>query len=159
MKPSYIFIALVALLGLVIWGFLQYDSRGEANVQKRSTANVASEIQVDHESDSISDKLLAYNLATDFVIASLQEPSTAEFPNTKERLKHVKHLGEKRYQIDSWVDSQDTYGAMRRRSFSCTIEVDGSSVTKEGCTIEEHGHIPKKTINPVLARMKDESFR
>lgn len=146
MKTLYIFIALIAFSGLAIWGFLQYDSRGEANEQKEITASVDSAVQVNYENDSTSNKLLAYNLATDFVIASLQEPSTAEFPNTKERLKHVKQLGEKRYQIDSWVDSQDTYGAMRRRSFSCTIKVDGSNVTKEGCMIDKQGYIPDSRL-------------
>ncbi|WP_162055087.1 hypothetical protein [Pontibacter pamirensis] len=146
MRTSYIFIALAALLGLVVWGFLQYDFRGEANEQKERTASVASGTQVAYENDSIADKLQAYNLATDFVIASLQEPSTAEFPNTKERLKHVKQLGEKRYQIDSWVDSQDTYGAMRRRSFSCTIRMQDSSAVKEKFTIEEHGYIPTNKL-------------
>ncbi|RDV13499.1 hypothetical protein DXT99_19310 [Pontibacter diazotrophicus] len=146
MRTSYIFVALVALSGLVIWGFLQYGSRGEADEQKEITTSVASAVQVNYENDSTSDKLLVYNLATDFAIASLQEPSTAEFPNTKERLKHVKHLGGKRYRIDSWVDSQDTYGAMRRRDFSCTIKVGGSRVTKEGCIIEEHGYIPNNKL-------------
>ncbi|PRY02923.1 hypothetical protein CLV24_1454 [Pontibacter ummariensis] len=135
--------ALIALSGLFVWGSRQHGSRGEANGQKESAAKVDTDYKVVHASDSTSGKLQAYNSATDFVIASLQEPRTAEFPTTKEKLKHIKYLGDKRYQVDSWVDSQDTYGAMTRRSFSCIIKIDGASVIKERFMIEENGYIPR----------------
>ena len=142
MKKLYLLIALLALSGLVIWFSLQYDFRSEANVQEEGTAEVKSVFEVNrYATDSIADKLRAYNLATDFVIATLQEPTTAEFPNTKEKLKHVKYLGENRYRINSWVDSQDTYGAMTRRSFSCIIKTDSAGVIKESLTIEKSGYI------------------
>ncbi|MFD3002446.1 hypothetical protein ACFS7Z_18890 [Pontibacter toksunensis] len=143
MKKLYIFIALVAFSGLAIWSFLQYDFISESNVQNVRTTEVESVSEINrYENDSIADKLMAYNLATDFVIESLQEPTTAEFPNTKEKLKHTKYLGENRYRINSWVDSQDTYGAMTRRSFSCIVKTDSSGVIKESFKIEKMGYIP-----------------
>lgn len=133
----------MALSGLAIWLSLQDDPLSKANVEHERTAEVKSVSEINrYATDSIANKLKAYNLATGFVVASLQEPTTAEFPNTKERLKHVKYLGENRYRINSWVDSQDTYGAMTRRSFSCIIKTDSAGVTKESFTIEKIGYIP-----------------
>ena len=144
MKKSYIFIAIIAIAGFVIWRLLQNNFRDEGNDQKAKTAKSGSELEINYDKDSISYKLLAYKLATDFVKESLTEPTTAEFPNTKEKLKHIKYLGKKRYRINSWVDSQDTYGATTRKRFSCILKIDSSSVIKESFRIEEHGNIPKK---------------
>lgn len=141
MKKLYILIALMALSGLVIWFSTQHDLTSKADVQNGGTVESVSEVNR-YATDSIADKLMAYNLATDFVIETLQEPTTAEFPNTKEKLKHVTYLGENRYRINSWVDSQDTYGAMTRRSFSCILKADSAGVVKESFTIERLGHIP-----------------
>ena len=144
MKKPYIFIAIIAIAGFVIWSLLQNNFRDKGNDQKAKTARSGSELEINYENDSISDKLLAYKLATSFVKESLTEPTTAEFPNTKEKLKHIKYLGEKRYRINSWVDSQDTYGATTRKRFSFIFKIDSSSVIKESFKIEEHGFIPKK---------------
>lgn len=144
MKKSYFFIAIIALSAFVIWGLLQHNSRDEVYRPKERTANSGSELEINYEQDSVLDKLLAYNLAADFIKESLTEPTTAEFPNTKEKLKHIKYLGKKRYRINSWVDSQDTYGAITRKKFSCTLKLDGSTLIKESFMIEEHGNIPKK---------------
>ena len=127
-------------------GFITAYSRDEGNEPKERTANSGSELEINNENDSISDKLLAYKLATDFVIESLTEPTTAEFPTTKEKLKHIKYLRKNRNRINSWVDSQDTYGAITRRSFSCIFKMDGSTLIKENFKIEEHGNTPKNKV-------------
>lgn len=147
MQKLYIFIALI-LSGLVIWGSFQYDSREKIDGLKERTAKADRESEINYDANRNSDKVLAYNLATDFVKESLKEPTTAEFPPTKEKIKHVKYLEKKRYQINSWVDSQDTYGAMTRRNFSCILTIDGSSAIKEMFTIEEYGHIPNNKQTP-----------
>lgn len=81
------------------------------------------------DSDSPSDnKFLAYSYAEDFVKKKLKSPSTAEFPGTVEKDKHIKELGDGKYKIDSWVDSQNSYGAQIRTNFSCTITFEGDNV-------------------------------
>ena len=140
MRKLSIFIGLVTVLGLIIWGVLRF----EPNYQKDRTEEEGSELDVNCDNNSNSNKLIAYNLATYFVKKSLKEPTTTEFPNSKEKLKHIKYLGHKRYRVDSWVDSQDTYGAMTRRRFSCIFKRDGSRVRKEIFSIEEYGYIPNK---------------
>ena len=74
-------------------------------------------------------KILAYNYATKFVKQSLKSPSTAEFPGTDEKLRQVKHLGDFRYQINSWVDSQNGFGAMVRSGFECIVKIDKENST------------------------------
>lgn len=70
---------------------------------------------------STSNDFLAYNVAIDFVKQGLKSPSTAKFPKTMERSGHIKSLGGGRYEINSWVDSQNAFGAMIRTNFSCTM--------------------------------------
>ena len=137
MRRISFFLAIMALSVLVIWGLFQNDSRDEANDQKEKTEKADSEPEVN------SDKLQAYHLATSVVIESLQEPYTAEFPTTKEKLEHTAHLGGGKYRINSWVDSQDTYGAKARRNFRVVLKMDSSGLEIEDFRIEEYAYIPK----------------
>lgn len=79
---------------------------------------------------------LAYNYAEDAVKKKLKAPSTAKFPRTTEKDKHIKYLGNKEYQIDSWVDSQNSFGAMIRTNFSVTIVFDNEKVSFKNLKIE-----------------------
>ena len=92
----------------------------------------------DNDSSSSSDanKFLAYNYAEDFVKERLKSPSTAEFPGTFEKDKHITELGNKEYQINSWVDSQNGFGATIRSKFSCKIIFEGDKVKCENLVIE-----------------------
>lgn len=76
-------------------------------------------------------KFLAYTYAEDFVKQKLKSPSTAEFPGTLEKADHITELGNKKYRITSWVDSQNSFGATIRTKFSCVIEFEGNKVSCE----------------------------
>jgi hypothetical protein len=83
----------------------------------------------DTGSSSPSDnKFLAYSYAEDFVKQKLKSPSSAEFPGTFEKDEHITELGNRKYKINSWVDSQNSFGAQIRTNFSCTITFDGDNV-------------------------------
>ena len=138
MRPIYLFLALA---GLMILGLIQCDTGNLANNREERPSKAKSESAVHTDQVADSDKLLAYNLAADFVKEALQEPATAEFPNTKEKLKQVKHIGNNSYQINSWVDSQDTYGATTRRKFSCVLKKEDSGLKIEEFRIEAYGEI------------------
>ena len=56
----------------------------------------------------------------DFVQARLASPSSAEFPGIFEMPK-VQTLGNNRYRLRSWVDSQNTFGALLRASFVAVV--------------------------------------
>ncbi|MCX2679116.1 hypothetical protein OOZ15_04110 [Galbibacter sp. EGI 63066] len=81
-------------------------------------------------------KMLAYNYAEDFVKKRLKSPSTAKFPGLYEKSKHVTPLGGREYKINSWVDSQNGFGAMIRSNFSCKIIFEGNSVRVENLKIQ-----------------------
>ncbi len=50
-------------------------------------------------------------------------PSSAKFPGVWDGVKsHTRYLGNQKYRIDSYVDSQNSFGAMIRISFSGEIE-------------------------------------
>lgn len=140
MKKFDYIIFFAILSGMVAIVILIYFNKVKVNEPNKKTTRAS----IGSRNNSISNdsvKLVAYNFAAEYVIESLQEPATAEFPNTKERLEHIKYMGEKKYQINSWVDSQDTYGAMTRRKFSCLIKLDISCVTKEKFLLEDYGPV------------------
>ena len=80
---------------------------------------------------SSTNKFLAYNYAENFIEKKLKSPSTADFPGVSEKDKHITDLGGGKYKINSWVDSQNGFGATIRTNFSCTIIFEGDNVRCE----------------------------
>ena len=82
--------------------------------------------------DYSNNEILAYNYAKDFVKEKLKSPSSAIFPSTREKVEHVINLGGGEYKINSWVESQNSFGAMIKTDFSCRIIfIDGSVKVKD----------------------------
>lgn len=50
----------------------------------------------------------------------LKSPSTAEFPNYREKQDHVTGYYPN-FKINSWVDSQNSFGATLRTKYSCEV--------------------------------------
>jgi len=91
----------------------------------------------DDSSSSVEpSKFLAYNYAEDFIEQRLKSPSTAEFPGVSEKNGHITDLGGGEYQINSWVDSQNGFGAMIRSNWSCKIIIADGKVRAENIVIE-----------------------
>jgi hypothetical protein len=93
----------------------------------------------DNESSSSSsenNKMLAYNYAEDFIAQRLKSPSTAKFPGIFEKNKHISDLGGGKYRINSWVDSQNGFGAMIRSKWSCKIIFVDGKVKAENIIIQ-----------------------
>lgn len=89
----------------------------------------------DNNGTGNSDPILAYNYAKDFIKDRLKSPSTAEFPGTFEKKNHVRDLGNGQYQISSWVDSQNGFGAKIRSRWSCKITFKNEQVHAENIVI------------------------
>lgn len=69
------------------------------------------------------DTSMAYIMMEDFVKNRLKAPKTAEFPSVwSGRDKHVTYLGNQRYRIASYVDAQNSFGALIRNHFVGEIE-------------------------------------
>lgn len=90
----------------------------------------------DDSSSAATKKFTAYNYAEGFVKQRLKSPSTAKFPGTFEKEKHIIENGTNEYLINSWVDSQNSYGALIRSKFSCKIIFVGDEVRCENLIIE-----------------------
>ncbi len=67
----------------------------------------------------------AYRYTKNFVKVILKSPSTAKFPDYSSSF--VKPSGQCSYYINSYVDSQNGFGAMLRKSFSIEVKFDKSA--------------------------------
>ncbi len=88
-------------------------------------------------SSSSTNKFVAYSYAEDFVKQNLKSPSTADFPGVSEKDQHITNLGGGKYRIESWVDSQNSFGATIRAKFSCIIIFEGNKVRCEQLKFNE----------------------
>ena len=71
------------------------------------------------------DAISAYVMAQDFVSNQLKAPSTAKFPTYSKN--YVTDLGEGKYTITAYVDAQNSFGAMMRNNFICTVHYVGNN--------------------------------
>ena len=65
------------------------------------------------------EKIQVYHMVEEVVKKRLKSPSTADFPSATEFINHIKSTYEG-YEINSWVDSQNSFGATVRTYFSVT---------------------------------------
>lgn len=67
------------------------------------------------------DNIEVYSGVKEYVKNNLKAPKTAEFPRPFEYQNHVKRIDENNFIVTSWVDSQNSYGALIRTKFTCNI--------------------------------------
>lgn len=75
-----------------------------------------------------TNKIYAYNCAARFVKKELKSPFSAVFPDTRQKVHDTECNYDNTYKIDSYVESQNSFGAIIKTNFSCTIRFDGESV-------------------------------
>lgn len=111
---------------LVVFGLMfavtviinRIEMASDEGVQERSAPSRPSYVSEDNST-------MAYIMIQDFVKDRLKSPSTAEFPGARERRQHTKRLGDGRYGINSWVESQNSFGAQIRTRFAAIIRQTG----------------------------------
>lgn len=82
-------------------------------------------------------KSFAWSLAKSAVKESLKAPSTAKFPSSHNG-QDIKQTDANTFIVNSYVDAQNSYGAMIRSNFSVTIKKTGSnSYTVENVHIDQ----------------------
>jgi len=104
----------------------------------KNRSSTVSYTGVPNESGSYSSNTQSYNVNTrdawiytkEIIRRELKAPSSAEFEFAGHR--NVNYLGNKRYSFSSYVDSQNSFGAMIRTHFSGIIKE-----TNSGWLIEE----------------------
>jgi hypothetical protein len=92
------------------------DGGGDTNENK---------VKTDHST-------MAYVICKEYVKNSLISPSTAKFPwgdVTK------KHLGNNIYEVTSYVDAQNRFGAMIRNNYYCKLQYTGGDTSDEEANI------------------------
>ncbi|EJO5347004.1 hypothetical protein [Clostridium sporogenes] len=72
-----------------------------------------------NESD---ERYKAYETAKSYVEDELKSPTTAEFASINEA--KITKLGKDEYQIESYVNAENSFGAKVKSTFSCRIVVD-----------------------------------
>lgn len=66
---------------------------------------------------------MAYIMMEDFVKNRLKSPSTTEFPGVWDgRADHIRKVGAHTYEINSYVDAENSFGASIRTRFTGTIK-------------------------------------
>ncbi len=87
------------------------------------------------EMSASSNTLGAWTYMKEFVRQRLKSPSTAEFPFGGHR--DVTALGDSRYLVESYVDSQNSFGATLRTRFRGVIKKTQSGWELESLAIDE----------------------
>lgn len=106
---------LIITVGVVFFSIIVINGFNAIN-PNNAKVKVKSPKKISHNN------ILAYNVSMDFVKDRLKSPSTAKFPSSSEKNQHTKYLGNDAYEIVSWVDSQNAFGAMIRTKFRCEIK-------------------------------------
>jgi hypothetical protein len=65
---------------------------------------------------------LAYVMSQDFVKQQLRAPATADFPSWPDEYR-VSVLGNCQYQVQSYVDAQNGFGALIRSNYSAVVQL------------------------------------
>jgi uncharacterized protein YgiM (DUF1202 family) len=117
-------------LGFVSSSYLQEKSYSKYELEEiQFQKNVEASRKKQTTPSSSSEDLLAYNYAEGFVKQRLKSPGSAKFPGIWDgKRDHVTKLGNREYRINSYVDSQNGFGAMLRTNWSCIIFFKGDNV-------------------------------
>jgi len=67
----------------------------------------------------------AFLVAKEFVSQKLKAPSTAKFPNSNHA--EIINTGYNRWRVTSYVDAQNTFGAMIRNNFTVLLSYNDST--------------------------------
>lgn len=118
-------VGLILTVALASWigiQYMYYEIENKKNSpQKINSKSDLSEIQKKKKENFNQDNSgAACVMMEDFVKERLKSPSTAKFPRAIEHDVSCPEPG--RYIIKSWVDSQNSYGAMIRTYFVCEVK-------------------------------------
>jgi hypothetical protein len=108
-KGCLIIIAAVIFIPLIFSKIVGVDSG--------SASSRGNESGYQFGANDLSNHFMAYSIMEEYVKQRLKSPSSAEFPESRERKNHIKHLGNRKYHINSWVDSDNGFGASIRTKF------------------------------------------
>lgn len=124
-KPQHQFSIGVAL---VVLSFVAVNVwKGEPREQETKADRYVAALEKEQaqEKARCSDTIMAYVMSQNFVKAKLVAPSTAEFPSFSD--VKVTKAGECKFTVLGYVDSQNSFGAMLRTTYSADVRYDRQS--------------------------------
>ena len=77
-------------------------------------------VVVDNDRNAAPDKRDAWVIASKFVQGEMKSPTTAEFPRYDKSF--VKDLGDCTFEVNGYVDGQNSFGATIRNNFNVTVK-------------------------------------
>lgn len=111
---------LAILVAILAWQFLPLVWR-----DSDAPSTAATQAQISPEPPSEHSDSRALIEARDFVKARLKAPRTAKWPGLFATDEKVTHLGDGTYAILSYVDAENTFGAMVRTHYVCKVRYVG----------------------------------
>lgn len=124
-------IFIVAWLGFIAWSWLKKYSIIEsvgggfivACLAVIISMPFAPKVSSGEDWRTEDNSIMAYYMMEEFVKKRLKTPTVAKFPGVFDgRSDHIKIIGNQRYAISSYVDSQNSFGAMLRTQFIGEIQ-------------------------------------
>ncbi len=107
--------------------YIESPKEAAARARKQNEARIQKQNQPKQITmESKHDKLDAFTMAQDFIESRLKCPRTAKWPWISYK-KVTVHLGNGRYQISSYLDAQNSFGALVRTHFICVVQHTGGS--------------------------------
>jgi len=112
-------VILIVIAGIIVF---VYKCAQDGSSPHRDTVNTSP--------SSIDKKIEAWVMAESFVKKYLKSPGTASFgglfSNYQDPRTHVTYLGNHIYQVQGWVDSQNSFGATVRINFLLKLKDNGN---------------------------------
>lgn len=113
-RPSIILVLFLGFLAMGIWGSIfNPDGSSSGDTESRPADT------------SRSRGFEAHYYAKEFAKKRLKSPSTAKFPGSHDAEVSIKPLGGGSYEVLSWADSQNGFGATIRTRFVATVKEEG----------------------------------
>lgn len=101
------------------WGilFIIFALGALANIANQQSPNTSTTVEKAKKTDN---SIMAWAMSHEFVRPMLKSPSTAKFGPFEE--SSVTHMGDEKYRIVAYVDSQNSFGAMLRTYYTCELK-------------------------------------
>ncbi len=123
MTPENVVVAVVIIGAAIIFGTIGYNKVSGDSGKPKPKNKPAPEVVYEPKG---SDAIVACRNA---VRESLKAPRSAEFKGMFDSPQSdVQDLGRGRFRVASWVDAQNSFGAMIRQRFECVVDMKAGRV-------------------------------
>ena len=127
-------LCLVVVLNYYVFTSEEERQQFEQEMEAERIREEEEERRATREKRLEEDLMSAWAMCQEFTEERLVSPSSANWP--WDNRPYTSHLGGKRYQVQTHVDSQNRFGAMLRTPVDCVVQKKGTSWTLESLSME-----------------------